>query len=220
MTTVAQHIRRRLLYLGKLAQSEWSYEFEELMRARLIMGAFRYGRLGAPGKPQFDRIAYAIRCLQKYEDTGNLECLVDGANLLLVEFVEGKHPNRHFNSVDDGDHAKKVLDAAEKVREVMTEEDMKVLEGSRMDRVPRPPTTPPEGVDLTETLRAQRIGKRTGWNGLCTLCGGWGPFRRPKDPQYNRDEVCAWCRADPPIYIVDRDKYPKAEDGGPAEVTE
>lgn len=109
MTTVSQHIRRRLLYLGKLAQSEWSYEFEELMRNRLIMGVFRYGyKLGAKGKPQFDRIGSAIRHLKQYRDTGNLEHLVDAANLCLVEFVEGKHPNQHFNAVDDGDHAERI----------------------------------------------------------------------------------------------------------------
>jgi len=225
MTTVSQHIRRRLLFLGKLGQSEWSYEFEELMRNRLIMGAFRYGKLRAPGKPQFDRVAYAIRCLEQFRQTGNLEHLVDAANLCLVEFVEGKHPHRHFAAVDGGDHAEKVLDAAEKVREVTTDEDAKVLEGARMDRVLRPPTVPPEGVDLTETRMMQAIGKRLqNWNGLCVLCGGWGPFRKPKDSKYEWTDVCAWCHHVPdpessgpykPLSIAEREDYPKAPDGGP-----
>lgn len=200
MTTVSQHIRRRLMYLGKLGQSEWSYEFEELMRNRLIMGAYRYGKLKAPGKPQFDRMAYAIRCLENFRQTGNLEHLVDAANLCLVEFVEGKHPNRHFAAVDGGDHAEAVV---------------------------RPPTVPPEGVDLTETKAMQAYGKMVdGWNGLCILCGGWGPFRAPKDPTHKRwTNVCAWCHHDPdpggsgpwkPLSIAEREEYPKAADGGPA----
>jgi hypothetical protein len=51
------------------------------------------------------------RCLEKYEQTGNLECLVDIVNLALVEFVEGKHPKRYFASEGDGgDHAQAVED--------------------------------------------------------------------------------------------------------------
>lgn len=88
----------------ELRASEWSPEFERLMRNRLMMGALRYGRLGAEGKPQYDRIASAVKRLQQYDRTGNQELLVDAANLCLVEFVEGRHPTRHFHAVDDGEH--------------------------------------------------------------------------------------------------------------------
>jgi hypothetical protein len=168
--TVTQRLRDHLLNgamsLEELQKSEWSSLFEQLMRNRLIMGAFRYGRLGAEGKPQFDRVAYIRKCLDKYEQTGNLECLVDVANLALVEFVEGKHPKRHFHTEEDGkEHA-----------EVVT---------------------------------------RTGWNGKCVLCGGPGPFRKPKDIKYSYTEVCAWCEQDPPVPVVLRHSLPKAKDGGP-----
>lgn len=91
--------------LSELRRTEWSEQFEELMRARLVMGAFRYGRLRAMGKPQYDRIASARNRLFLFEQTGNLECLVDVANLMLCEFEEGDHPRRHLKSVDDGHHA-------------------------------------------------------------------------------------------------------------------
>jgi len=111
MKTVSEHIRSRLLDpLARLRQTQWSDEFEQYMRNRLIMGSFRYGLLGAPGKPQYDRVSYARRCLDSYKKTGNLECLVDAANLALVEFVEGEHPKKHFRSDDDGEHAE-VVDA-------------------------------------------------------------------------------------------------------------
>lgn len=110
MKTVSQRLREHILNgamsLQELQKSEWSELFEQLMRNRLVMGAFRYGRLGAEGKSQFDRVEYMERCLQKYKETGNLECLVDIANLALVEFVEGKHPQRHFHTEEDGkEHA-------------------------------------------------------------------------------------------------------------------
>ena len=112
MKTVTQHLRDHLLNgamsLKELQKSEWSYLFEQLMRNRLVMGAYRYGRLGHPGKPDYDRVGYMQRCIRQYDRTGNLECLVDVANLALVEFVEGKHPVRHFEAVDDEDHSEEV----------------------------------------------------------------------------------------------------------------
>lgn len=114
--TCTEHIRQHLLdNLGisstvcipdikELQKSEWSAEFEKLMRDRLIMGAFRYGLLGDPNKPKWDRLPSIYRRLQEYGATGNDELLVDCANLLLLEFVEGNHPNKHLNSKATGEH--------------------------------------------------------------------------------------------------------------------
>lgn len=88
----------------ELKESEWSEEFERLMRNRLIIGALRYGRLGAANKPQYDRINSMIKRLTKYQETGNKEFLVDVANICLLEFVECNHPNQHFHAIDDGEH--------------------------------------------------------------------------------------------------------------------
>lgn len=89
-----------------LEESEWSDEFENLMRNRLILGAMRYGKLHAHGKPEYDRIESAHNRLQQYEKTGNIEHLVDVANMMLLEFEEGMHPNKHFKPIDDGIHTK------------------------------------------------------------------------------------------------------------------
>lgn len=95
--------------LDELRISEWVPQFESLMRDRLLVGRFRYGRVGEKGKPQYDRISSAIRRLITYQDQntgGNKELLVDVANLCMMEFVEGQHPNSHFHAQDDGsEHA-------------------------------------------------------------------------------------------------------------------
>lgn len=109
MTTVVEHLRARLLgdrtpTLKDLRKTEWSPEFEQLMRNRLLQGGYRYGRLNAPGKPQYDRIAGIIRRAEAYQKDGNLEHLVDIANTALLEFEEGRHSKRHFKAVDDGEH--------------------------------------------------------------------------------------------------------------------
>lgn len=87
--------------LAELEASEWSTQFERLMRNRLLMGALRYGRINAPGKTPYLRIPSIQRRVDAYERTGNLELLVDVANLCLLEFVEGQHPLRHFRALDD-----------------------------------------------------------------------------------------------------------------------
>lgn len=87
--------------------TEWCHEFERLCRNRMFMGGLRYGRLGAPGKPQFDRCKDIKRRVSLYENSGNLEYLVDAANLCQCEFVEGDHPDKHFAAEDDGEHTER-----------------------------------------------------------------------------------------------------------------
>jgi hypothetical protein len=90
--------------LSDLERSEWSPEFERLMRNRLLMGALRYGPIGAPNKPQYDRVGSIEKRLRTYSDTGNKELLVDCANLCLMEFVECAHPKAHFEAQDNSTH--------------------------------------------------------------------------------------------------------------------
>ena len=89
--------------LAQLEASEWSAQFERFMRNRLIMGALRYGTLGSPQKKKYNRILGIQKRLDQYALSGNLENLVDIANLALVEYVEGDQPNRHWDALH-GDH--------------------------------------------------------------------------------------------------------------------
>lgn len=86
--------------LESLRKTEWSPEFEWLMRNRLVLGAFRYGLFDDPDKPKYDRRRSIRERLDDYEVTGNRENLVDIANVALMEFEETKH-TAHFESRDD-----------------------------------------------------------------------------------------------------------------------
>lgn len=86
--------------------TQWSPRFEKLMRNRLLMGMLRYGPLNQAGKPKWNRVAHMASKIQEYKLTGNMECLVDIANLALLEFEEGEYSNRYFNADDDGQHTK------------------------------------------------------------------------------------------------------------------
>jgi hypothetical protein len=94
--------------LESLRSSEWSPEFERLMRNRLLVGRFRYASMADPNRPQYNRMESASKRLREYQDIGNLELLVDVANLCLLEFVHGDHPSKHFNAKDDGEHVASV----------------------------------------------------------------------------------------------------------------
>ena len=50
-------------------------------------------------------INQAMDRLRRYEDTRNMEHLVDAANMCLLEFEFGEHPKKHFESLDDGKHS-------------------------------------------------------------------------------------------------------------------
>lgn len=86
------------------AKEEWSREFERLMRHRLVMGALRYGRNGIPGKGGWNRTFSIKKRIDIYEKTGNLEMLVDCANLCMLEYLEGEHPKAHLSGYDCGFH--------------------------------------------------------------------------------------------------------------------
>lgn len=94
------------LDMNDLEKTEWSNEFESFMRNRLIMGAYRYGRLQKGKKPNYDRVKEIKRRAELYEKTGNQEYLVDVANFAMCEFIE---PSRsvYFRAIDDGGHAEK-----------------------------------------------------------------------------------------------------------------
>jgi hypothetical protein len=94
--------------LAALAVSEWSPRFERCMRNRLLMGAFRYGLIADPGRPDFDRVEYAHRKLRRYLHTRNLESLIDVANLCLLEFEDGVRRGQPFASIDDTDEHQRV----------------------------------------------------------------------------------------------------------------
>lgn len=94
--------------LESLRDSEWSGEFETLMRNRLLMGSIRYGKIHQQGKSKYDRVSSMTKRLDMYNKTGNKEHLVDVANLCLLEFEECHHPDAHFAAIDDGHHTKAI----------------------------------------------------------------------------------------------------------------
>jgi hypothetical protein len=120
MKTITEHIRDHLLEMSgfsvqkpkapsleELYRTEWNPEFIQLMRNRLVMGFFRYGYLKDCNTSTEAKMKSMRKRLDMYEEDGNLEHMVDNANIALAEFMHSNHPNRHFSASDDGTHIKK-----------------------------------------------------------------------------------------------------------------
>jgi hypothetical protein len=86
----------------KLWKTEWVPEFECYMRNRFVMGALRYGTMAEnkARRTPYDRVSSMIKRLQSYRASGNLEHLVDVANLAMLEFDQTIHPQAHFEALD------------------------------------------------------------------------------------------------------------------------
>ena len=90
--------------IESLCESEWDLEFEMYMRNRLVMGSFRYGLIAEQDLNKYDIVKECRRRLDLYEETNNLEYLVDAGNMTLLEFVKGKRLGKQLTSIDDGKH--------------------------------------------------------------------------------------------------------------------
>ena len=84
--------------------------FYELRMNRKIMANFRYNdgealtQFGDLTKSNYDRIRAIRSKCDEYDKTGNLELMVDIGNYAEIEFVESRHPLKHFKAQDDSYH--------------------------------------------------------------------------------------------------------------------
>jgi hypothetical protein len=97
--------------MEEMAAIQWGDDWQEildLMKNRMIMGGYRYGphRNQRPG--QFDNVADAKRRLGLHDDDGNMEHLLDAANITILACLKKAHKDFHFTPIDDGVHAKEL----------------------------------------------------------------------------------------------------------------
>jgi hypothetical protein len=80
--------------------SEFSEDFVEKMRARMAMAFYKYGPIKDAYPHKVSALESLRQRLQRYEETGNTEWLVDAANFAMIEFMLPSHKNAHFRATD------------------------------------------------------------------------------------------------------------------------
>lgn len=94
--------------LESLRKTEWIPEFEQYMRNRLVMGALRYETIEEKMSGNtYDFIQYIRDKCNEYDQSHNLECLVDIANVAMLEFRFPYYKDAHFTAIDDAPHVGK-----------------------------------------------------------------------------------------------------------------
>ncbi len=116
---VTDHIRARILSRAgikvndetlkcslspdEILDEEMDWGFLSEMSYGIIMGYLRYG---PSSKSSISNLKEAKRRIQRYETTGNQECLRDAANYLMRERRIPSIKNTHYTPTDDGTHSR------------------------------------------------------------------------------------------------------------------
>lgn len=82
--------------LAACPPSEVSREFLGGMVARMAVSYPKYGPLADAYPHKVDALKSMRDRVQKYQETGNTEFLVDAANFLMIEYLRPSHPDAHF----------------------------------------------------------------------------------------------------------------------------
>jgi len=80
--------------------SEFSEQFAQGMADRMAVSFCKYGAVADAYPHRVDAIASLKKRLEKYEQDGNTEWLMDVANFAMIEFMHPRRPEAHFRATD------------------------------------------------------------------------------------------------------------------------
>ena len=80
--------------------NEVSEFFIDGMRSRMAVSFYKYGHVGNAYPEKVNALESLQLRLQKYQETGNAEYLIDAANFAMIEFMNPSHPEPFFKGTD------------------------------------------------------------------------------------------------------------------------
>ena len=80
--------------------SEFSAAFVQGMADRMAVSYCKYGEVADAYPQRVDAVASLKKRLERYEETGNTEWLMDVGNFAMIEFMQPRHPKAHFKATD------------------------------------------------------------------------------------------------------------------------
>jgi hypothetical protein len=85
---------------AQVIPSEFSQDFVDKMQARMMMSYYKYGPVKDAYPHKVSALESLRQRLERYEETGNTEWLVDVGNFAMIEFMLPAHKNAHFRATD------------------------------------------------------------------------------------------------------------------------
>jgi hypothetical protein len=73
------------------------------MRDRMAMSYFKYGAVRDAFPHKVSALESLRARIEKYEDTGNTEWLIDAANFAMIEFMLPCHKRAHYKATDSSE---------------------------------------------------------------------------------------------------------------------
>ena len=88
----------------EILKTEYCPRFDELRKNRMVVSFYKYGPLVDNYKNEkcMDAIGNLKARIEKYEETGNTEFLVDAANFCMLEFMYPQKEGAYFEGTDSG----------------------------------------------------------------------------------------------------------------------
>ncbi|MGM0411664.1 MAG: hypothetical protein ACQEQF_13005 [Bacillota bacterium] len=84
-----------------IVKTEFSFDFIEKMKNRMIVSYFKYGRVRNSYKNgKINALESADERIKKYKETGNLEYLIDASNFIMCEYMYPQNEDAYFEGTD------------------------------------------------------------------------------------------------------------------------
>jgi hypothetical protein len=84
----------------EILATEFSEDFVEGMRKRMLMSYYKYGEVAFAFPNRIDALYCLKERLDKYEETHNTEWLLDVANFAMCEFMFPRYKDAYFRATD------------------------------------------------------------------------------------------------------------------------
>lgn len=91
--------------------SEFNESFVVGMRKRMAVSFHKYGKMADAARKRVDQVASLKIRLERYEETGNTEWLMDVANMAMIEFTHPLHPDAHYRATDSDESPGRVYES-------------------------------------------------------------------------------------------------------------
>lgn len=106
-----------------ISEKEYSHEVDKLRENRVKVSFYKYGTAEKNfGRGYVDALKTEEKCIEKYNETGNKEYLLDAMNYLMFEFMYPQRKGAFFKATDSKESAGIVGISAKEMEDLKDED--------------------------------------------------------------------------------------------------